>query len=96
MKLAVELLAVRRLLSGKSDSCFLRMPMMVDEEKRFCMQILPLIYHNSAFCRTDLVPFIILQMMKITIKYGMSEYASLAFANYGMLCVHMFGDVNTG
>lgn len=93
-KLALDVLTVRRLLRKKSFCQLLRMPVMTDESKRSCLQILSLVYQNALFARPEVLPFVILQMVRITLVYGRSEYASMAFANYAMFCINAFGDVD--
>jgi predicted ATPase len=96
LRLTVELVGVRRILRNKTDNFFLRMPTLSNPEKRSCLQILSLVYQNALFATPDLVPFVILRMIKITIDHGMSEFASVAFANFGMLCIRRLGDVDMG
>jgi predicted ATPase len=95
-RLMWELLSVRRLVSGKSDQFFMRMPALVDSQKRFCLQILTLMCQYVLFSMPDSLPFVVLQMMKITILSGTSEFASTAIVSYGMLCIAAYGDVEMG
>jgi hypothetical protein len=96
LRLAFELLRVHRLLKDKPDTVLLRLPTLRDSGKRSCLQILSLVYQNALFARPDLVPFVILRMIAITINHGMSEFASVAFANFGMLCIRVLKDVDMG
>jgi predicted ATPase len=96
LRLRVELAAVQKTLKNKTDNFFLRMPTLTSPEKRSCLQILSLVYQNALFTVPDLLPFVILQMITITISHGMSEFASVAFTNFGMLCIRRLGDVDMG
>lgn len=90
-----ELISVQRLLRGKSDEQLLRMPVLVDKEKLACLQILNLNFLNALLTQPHFVPFITLKMMKLTLRYGASVFASAAFANYGMLLLSMKHDIET-
>jgi len=83
--LRAETKAVGKLLRGKSDEQFLRMPRMVDKDKLACMQILHLVYLSAMMKVPKLVPFIVLKMIKLTMKHGSSVFSSAAFALYGSL-----------
>lgn len=95
-RLLWELVSMRRLLSGKSDQFFMRLPSLVDARMRYCLQVLTVLYQYSLFSRPDLVPLTILRMMKITVLHGNSEFASAAIANYGMLCIATTRDIDVG
>jgi predicted ATPase len=95
-RLLWELISMRRLLNGKSDQFFMRLPALADAQKRFCLQVLTVMYQYSLFSRPDLVPLTILRMMKITVLHGSSEFASTAIANYGMLCIATSRDIEMG
>jgi hypothetical protein len=95
-RLVWELVSVRRLLNGKSDQFFMRLPALVDSQKRFSLQVLTVMYQYGLFSRPDLVPLTIIRMMKITVLHGSSEFASAAIANYGMLCIATTRDVEMG
>jgi predicted ATPase len=96
LRLRAELATVQRSLKSKTDNFFLRMPTLTNPEKRSCLQILSLVYQNSLWAKPDLLPFVILRMISITIDHGMSEFASVAFTNFGMLCIRRLGDVDMG
>jgi hypothetical protein len=96
VRLVWELLSVRRLVRGKSDQFFMRMPALLNSEKRFCLQILTLMCQYGLFSTPNMLPFVILRMMKITVLNGNSEFASTAIVSYGMLCIAAYGDVDMG
>jgi predicted ATPase len=96
VRLARELFRVRRALQGRTDSSILRMPTLANAEKRSCLQILSLVYQNAMFARPNLLPIVILRMIDITLQYGLSEFASIAFTNYGVLCIQASGDAEVG
>jgi predicted ATPase len=91
-----EVRTVRKLLKGKSDAQLLRLPTLANEQKLAAMQILQLIYLNALLVRPKFAPFVILKLLKLTLQYGLSVFASAAFSGYGMLCVGTLGEVDEG
>ena len=72
---------VERLLKGKSSAQIMRMEMIKNEEKLSALQILNLMLMNAAFVKPKFAPFIQLKSIEITMKYGLSALASVAFAS---------------
>ena len=81
-----EMRKVDRLLRGKSNAQIMRMEIIKDEEKVAALQILNIMLMNAAMVKPKFAPFIQLKSVEITMKYGLSALASVAFATYGMLC----------
>lgn len=46
--------------------------------------------------RPKFAPFVTLKILKLTLQYGLSVFASSAFATYGMLLVGSFGEIDEG
>jgi predicted ATPase len=82
-----EIRTVKKLLKGKSDEQLLRLPIVENKEKLAAMSILQVLYLNALVSRPDFAPFVALKVLKITLQYGLSVFASAAFATYGMLLV---------
>jgi len=82
-----EALRVKRLLWGKSDEQLLRMPLITDQDKLACLKILHAIFASVQITRLHLMPVVVLKCMELTIKYGLSAFASVAFTWYGLLHV---------
>jgi hypothetical protein len=53
-------------------------------------------YQYGVFFRPDLVPFIILETMKITVLSGASEFTLTTIVKYRILCIAAWGDVDMG
>jgi predicted ATPase len=79
-----EMRTVKNLLKGKSDEQLLRLPPIENKEKLAAMRILQLIYLNALLRRPQFAPFVTLRLLKLTLQYGLSVFASIAFASYGM------------
>jgi len=88
-------LRVSMKLRGKSDQMLKRLPTMEDPTKLAAMQILNMLFMNSSIGRTELFPFVVLKMMKLTLFHGMSAFSSVAFAGYGVLLCYT-GRVDEG
>jgi predicted ATPase len=89
-----EMRTVKRLLKGKSDEQLLRLPNVENKEKLAAMNILQLLYLNALIVRPSFAPFVALKSLKLTLQYGLSVFASTAFATYGMLLVGAFGEID--
>ena len=89
-----ELSAVRYLLRGKSDEQLMRLEPLTDATKLSCLQILYLIYLHCLLTQPELGALVGLRSLKITLKYGLSNFSSSTFAIYGMVCLEM-KDVDT-
>ncbi|GKY99646.1 hypothetical protein MPSEU_000918600 [Mayamaea pseudoterrestris] len=83
---------VAKQLYGKSDEVILRMPTLIDEEKLASLQVLHLIFITALLSRPRFTPFIVLTMMDITLRNGLSAFSSLAFAYFGMVCLQYIND----
>lgn len=93
-RLKTEMKRVNAMLRSKSDTQLLRMPIMSDEDKLSCLQIINLILLPSWTARPEFAPFAALKGMTITMKYGLSVFASSMFAAYGMFHSSTFSDAD--
>ena len=84
---------IESLLRGKSDEQLLRMPNISNDSILSCLKILHTIYSNAVIIRSPFTPFIALKSMQLTLEHGLSAFASVAFASYGMLIVNAFKDI---
>jgi histidine kinase len=89
-----EIRTVKGLLKGKSDEQLLRLPHVENKDKLAAMSILQLIYLNALIDRPKFAPFVVLKLLKLTLQYGLSVFASTAFSSYGMLLIGAFGEIN--
>jgi predicted ATPase len=89
-----EIRTVKKLLKGKSDEQLLRLPIVENKEKLAAMSILQLLYLNALVARPDFAPFVALKVLKLTLQYGLSVFASTAFSTYGMLLVGVLGEID--
>jgi len=93
-RLMNEARGVFRLLKGKSDSEILSMQRIADQKLLMVMRILNIISLDTICARPKMTPFVILKMMSITLRHGLSEHASSAFALFGLLILNIKFDVD--
>lgn len=91
--LFAEMNGVKKLLQGKTDADVLHLPHIENEKKQASMSVLSLIYVHTLFARPVLAPFVALKLMKLTLKYGLSVYSSMAFSVYGMTLIGAKSDI---
>jgi predicted ATPase len=87
---------VQCMLKGKSNEQLLRLPTLQNNQKLEALKFLQLIVLPSVVARPKLLPFVLLKTMYLTLKYGASVFASIAFSSYGMLCAGAFGEIEEG
>ena len=90
-KLAVirALLKVKLALRGRSNQDILNLPLMQDYDsiKIATLQILNLLVVHSYKARSMYTPLLTIRAITLTLRYGLHEASSVAFAVYGgMLC----------
>jgi predicted ATPase len=86
---------VLKQLKGKSDEVILRLPTITDSEKLACLQVLHLIFITALLARPSFTPYIVLTMMDITLRNGLSAFSSMGFAYFGMICLQYTNDAKT-
>lgn len=95
VRLLAEMIKIKHLLRGKSDTMLMRLPAMEDADMLAAVQILDLMFLSSLITQPKFFPFVALKMMKITLKYGSSAWSATACSSYGMICC-AFGDYEQG
>jgi predicted ATPase len=75
-----EMKGVERLLRGKEDEQLLRQPFMTDFKRQMAMRILNIISLDCWLSRPSFAPYVKLKMVSLTMRHGLSEHASAAFA----------------
>ena len=92
LHLLPDMIAVSKLLKGKSDNDIINMKMIENKKE---LQILQVLAHMMIPCIISdklLCPFVLIKQTKLAMKYGMSVFASTAFSGYGMFCISATGD----
>jgi hypothetical protein len=91
--LSTETQNINRLLRGKTDDRILGLPEITDERKLASMNILQLMFMRARLSKPKLAPIIASRLVLLTLKYGLSVYASVAFSFYGMILVEDNHDI---
>ena len=86
---------VKKGLRGKSNEMILRMPTMSCPKKLASLRVLHLVFLTALLSRPGFTPFVVLKMMDITLQHGLSSFASLAFAYFGMIHLQHLDDVDS-
>ena len=73
MRTIMELFKTERLLADQSDESIMALPPLMDKQKLAAMRILNLIAIYTFWTRPDLLPLVTMRMVRITIRYGLTE-----------------------
>ncbi len=91
-----ELMRIKFVLAGKTPDDILRLPPLEDPLKRATMRIMTRMASASFFTIPNLLPLIIFQQMRFTIKYGLAPDSATAFAIYGLIECGITGNIDSG
>jgi len=91
-----ELIKYKFLLKGRSISDLANLPPMEDPKDLAIMRILNALIAPAFIGQPALFPVIVLKMVNLTLKKGLSPISSLAFAAFGMIQGFGLGDFNSG
>eukprot|EP00523_Entomoneis_sp_CCMP467_P012110 CAMPEP_0168719300 /NCGR_PEP_ID=MMETSP0724-20121128/965_1 /TAXON_ID=265536 /ORGANISM="Amphiprora sp., Strain CCMP467" /LENGTH=1183 /DNA_ID=CAMNT_0008765845 /DNA_START=1 /DNA_END=3552 /DNA_ORIENTATION=- len=93
---AKEFFKVRFALRGKSDKELMSMPMMADDKKRKCMEFLSLGFVAAWRSKSPMSALFAFRAVRLSLKYGLHNASSLAFAVYGATLCGLHIDVHEG
>eukprot|EP00523_Entomoneis_sp_CCMP467_P011981 CAMPEP_0168718238 /NCGR_PEP_ID=MMETSP0724-20121128/413_1 /TAXON_ID=265536 /ORGANISM="Amphiprora sp., Strain CCMP467" /LENGTH=1037 /DNA_ID=CAMNT_0008764741 /DNA_START=1 /DNA_END=3115 /DNA_ORIENTATION=- len=82
LRLAKEFVRVRRALGGKSDADLLNLPRMADNTKKRSMPFLLYGFFSCSLAKSPLAALFALRLMNLTLRCGLHESSSVAFASY--------------
>ncbi|MGL1887027.1 MAG: trifunctional serine/threonine-protein kinase/ATP-binding protein/sensor histidine kinase [Reichenbachiella sp.] len=92
----VDLVRTKIKLMGKDHDHILGMSEMTDPYKAAALRILNDIASPVYWARPAILPFIIFRMVRISLKYGVTEISAFGFATYGLLMCGVLGDMSGG
>ncbi len=84
------------LLSDKTATDILELPVMSDRKMQAAMQILTNIISAAYQAAPVLFRIIVLQQVQLSIAYGNTPESTYAYATYGLLLCGVLGDINAG
>lgn len=83
-------------LAGKNEDDISNLPEMTNTYKAAALRILNDIASPVYWARPEILPFIIFRMVRLSLKYGVTEISAFGFATYGLLMCGVLGDMSTG
>ena len=92
----VSALHTKIALSGKKIEDLAYLPRMTDAYKLAAMQILMLVNPAASQAGSSLFPLTILAMVRLSIKYGNSEFSTYGYCIYGAMLCDRFGNIEEG
>ncbi|MEM8566374.1 MAG: ATP-binding sensor histidine kinase [Bacteroidota bacterium] len=92
----VDLIRTKIKLIGKDYDHILKMKEMTNPYKAAALRILNDIASPVYWARPAILPFIIFRMVKLSLKYGVTEISAFGFATYGLLMCGVLGDMSGG
>ncbi|MGD1909487.1 MAG: AAA family ATPase, partial [Rivularia sp. (in: cyanobacteria)] len=91
-----ELFRTKIVLVGKKVQDLAYLPNMTDPYKLAAMQILMLVNPAASQAGSLLFPLTILAMVRLSVKYGNSEFSTYGYSIYGAMLCQKFGDIEVG
>ncbi len=95
LKIAIELLKTKAILSGKTNETLLNLPIMTDPEKISVVRIIKRMIIASFIVNPELFTVIILKLIRFINKWGNTSLL-VAYAPYGLLFSGVLGQIDSG
>jgi predicted ATPase/signal transduction histidine kinase len=92
----VDLIRTKIKLMGKDEKTISNLPEMTNPYKAAALRMLNDIASPVYWARPEILPFIIFRMVRLSLKYGVTEISAFGFATYGLLMCGVLGDMSTG
>ncbi|MCP4135236.1 MAG: serine/threonine-protein kinase PknK [bacterium] len=96
IRIIYELLSLKLSLFGKPVKNLVNLPEMKDPHKLAVMQILTGIGSAAYYTTPELLPLVIINSVRLSVKYGNCDYSPYSYAGYGMIHCGVLGDSSTG
>mmetsp|Transcript_11429 Transcript_11429/g.17700 ORF Transcript_11429/g.17700 Transcript_11429/m.17700 type:complete len:1051 (-) Transcript_11429:44-3196(-) len=80
-----ELVLTRLSLKRMTRTELLDLPLIVNQEKLYAMQMMNMVLPSCFFCRKELLPLVACRMLRLTLKHGIGGSSSVAFAVYAAI-----------
>jgi PAS domain S-box-containing protein len=90
------LLSTRLYLTGKRNEDLANLPEMKDPYKLAAMRIMSSVGAAAYFAFPELLALIVLQTIKLSIKYGNAPVSAFGYAGYGLILCGVVGDIDSG
>jgi len=96
LHLLLRLSETKLTLLGKKPEDLLNLPEMTDPHKLAAMRILMNIGTAAYIAIPDLLPLLLFNMVKLSVKYGNAPSSTAAYAGYGLILCGALGDIEGG
>ncbi|MBU0765221.1 MAG: GAF domain-containing protein, partial [Bacteroidetes bacterium] len=90
------LLMTRLRLSGKPSEVLLALPEMQDPYKKAAVHILTIIGTTVYFSMPGVMPLIVFELIRLSVRYGNTPASPFAYAAYGLILCGVLGRVDEG
>ncbi len=94
VKLAIQ--EIEAALEGQSVEQLVTLPRMTDPYHLASMRILSILSSAAYFANPDLLPFVVIKLVTLSVQHGSAPESTLAYATYGLLLCGSGDDVETG
>jgi len=94
--IVMKYIGTRLLIAGKKIEHLSKLPPMKDPSKLAAMRIMMSVISPAYFAEPFFLRFIVLKMVKYSLKYGNSSESKVSYSFYGMILCGMIGDINIG
>ena len=85
--LQVELAAISQLMEGKAIATLADLPLMKDRNHLAKVKILENLLTACYQAKPSLFPWVVCQLMQLSIQYGNTVYSSHIYSCYGVVCI---------
>ncbi len=77
--------AIRGAMAGRTPMELLALPAMTIPEGLAALRLLVAVYAPIFFCRPELIPYVIMKQVMLSLQYGNAPFSPLGYATYGLL-----------
>ncbi|MBD2355897.1 serine/threonine-protein kinase PknK [Tolypothrix sp. FACHB-123] len=84
------------ILAGREPLDLIALPLMQEPEKVAAIRILAGVSSSAYVATPNLLPFIILEQVNLSVKYGNISYSANGYAYYGLMLCGVMGEIERG
>ncbi len=95
LNILAELIRTKICIRGKKPRNFLKLPLTTDPAVSSQIEVMAVITSTAYWTAPNLLPLILLRLMRIFTQHGNTEYAPYVYAGYGMMLCSL-GDMDKG
>jgi len=96
LRVIYAIISVKFLMRGKSFEKLIELPKMEDPHKLAIMNIMPGVGSAAYTTLPEMMPLIMSDTIRLSIKYGNCSYSPFAFAGLGMIHCSVLGEIDRG